>query len=79
MSVSYPSLKFCDENPVVDPGFPIGGDVNLLGGTNFQRGCFSVKMYTKMKELGPTGGCAIENMLFFFSCIYILVYLTMDG
>ena len=36
---------------VADPGFPVGG-----GGVDLQRRCFSVKMYAKMKELGPIGG-----------------------
>ena len=27
-----------------------------LGGVDLQRRCFSVKMYAKMKELGPVGG-----------------------
>ena len=36
---------------VADPGFPVGG-----GGVDLRRGCFSVKMYAKTKELGPIGG-----------------------
>ena len=42
-----------------DPGFSIGGHGPILGGFDLQRGHFSVKMYAKMKELGPVGGaCA---------------------
>ena len=40
---------------VADPGFPVGG-VHPLGGVDLRHGCFLVKMYAKMKELGPTGG-----------------------
>ena len=44
---------------VADPGFPIGG-VHPLGGVmDLRHGHFLVKMYVKMKELGPIGGaCA---------------------
>ena len=35
---------------VADPGFPVGG-----GGVDLQHRRFSVKMYAKMKELGPIG------------------------
>ena len=35
---------------VADPGLPVGGAVDL------RCGHFSVKMYAKMKELGPMGG-----------------------
>ena len=34
---------------MVDPGFP-------MGGVDLRCGCFSPKMYTKMKELGPVVG-----------------------
>ena len=40
-----------------DPGFSVGGGHGpILGGFGLQRGHFSVKMYAKMKELGPVGG-----------------------
>ena len=35
---------------MADPGFPVGGGVDL------RRGRFLVKMYAKTKELGPIGG-----------------------
>ena len=43
---------------VADPGFPVGGGVHPLGGgwRGPRHGHFSVKMYAKMKELGPIGG-----------------------
>ena len=41
---------------VADPGFPVGGGGG--GGANLRRRRFSVKMYAKMKELGPVGGRA---------------------
>ena len=34
------------------------GGVHPLGGVDLQRGHFLVKMYAKMKELGPIGGRA---------------------
>ena len=40
-------------NPVVDPEFPIKECVDPLGDVNLRRRPFSVKMYAKMKELGP--------------------------
>ena len=42
---------------MADPGFPVGGGVDPLGGgVDLRRGCFSAKMYVKMKEFGPVGG-----------------------
>ena len=37
---------------VADPGFPLGG-MDLFGGVDLQCRHFLVKMYVKMKELGP--------------------------
>ena len=34
---------------MADPGFPVGGGVDL------RRGCFSAKMYAKTKEFGAIG------------------------
>ena len=49
---------------VVDPGFPVGCGTNpVWGDTNIRRGCFSVKMYVKMKELGPVGGGGMSETL----------------
>ena len=45
--------------PVADPGFPVGGACTHWGGVDLRCGHFLVKMYAKMKELGPIGGaCA---------------------
>ena len=33
-----------------------GGRAPVRGGVDLRRGCFSVKMYAKTKELGPMGG-----------------------
>ena len=48
--------------PGPDPGFSVGGAWTHFGGGGgfgLQHGHFSVKMYAKMKELGPIGGaCA---------------------
>ena len=40
---------------MADPGFPVGG-VDPLGGVDLGHGHFLVKMYVKMKELGPVEG-----------------------
>ena len=40
---------------MADPGFTVGG-VDPLGGVDLRRKNFSVKMYMKMKELGPVAG-----------------------
>ena len=47
----------------VDPGFPMGGHGPILGSMDLQHGPFLVKMYEKMKELGPVGGCVPENFV----------------
>ena len=39
-----------------DPGFPIGGHGPIFREGWPPSGHFSVKMYAKMKELGPVGG-----------------------
>ena len=44
---------------VADPGFPVGGGADLLGGANLQCIHFSAKMYAKMKEIDPVGGHAL--------------------
>ena len=41
---------------MADPGFPIGVAATRWGGADLRRGYFSVKMYVKVKELGPVGG-----------------------
>ena len=43
--------------PVADPGFPVVGGVDLVGGGVDSRGGYVSKiLYVKMKELGPLGG-----------------------
>ena len=56
MVITPDGLSGREEDPVADPGFPMGGVDPLWGGMDPQHGCFSVKMYVKMKELGPVGG-----------------------
>ena len=42
---------------MADPGFPVGGGVDLVGGGVDSRGGYVSKiLYVKMKELGPLGG-----------------------
>ena len=41
---------------MADPGFPVGGDANPLGGANLRCVHFSAKTYAKMKEIDPVGG-----------------------
>ena len=44
---------------MTDPGFPVGGDVDLVGGGMDSRGGYISKiLYVAMKESGPLGGCA---------------------
>ena len=44
-------------NSVADPGFPVGGGVDLVGGGVDSRGSYVLKiLYVKTKELGPLGG-----------------------
>ena len=42
---------------MADPGLPVG-----VGGVDLRQGCFSAKMYVKMKELGPVGGRAARPL-----------------
>ena len=44
------------QQPVADPGFPVGGAPTHWGGANLRRIHFSVKMYAKTKEIDPVGG-----------------------
>ena len=56
---SFLNLEPLWPNAGPDPGFSVGGGAWTHlggGGFGFQRGHFSVKMYVKMKELGPVGG-----------------------
>ena len=42
---------------MADPGFPIGGGVDLVGGAVDPRGGYVSKiLHVKMKESGPVGG-----------------------
>ena len=41
---------------VADPGFPVWGGADPLGGQPLTWVQFSVKTYTKTKELDPVGG-----------------------
>ena len=42
---------------VADPGFPVGGGVDLVGGAMDPRGGYVLKiLHVKMKEFGPVGG-----------------------
>ena len=54
--VSTCNVATCGNSAGPDPGFSVGGCGPILGGFGFQRGHLSVKMYAKMKELGPVGG-----------------------
>ena len=45
--------------PVADPGFPVGGGVDLVRGAVDPRGGYVSKiLHVKMKESGPVGGGA---------------------
>ena len=41
---------------VADPGFPVWGGCQPVGGTNIRCVHFSVKTYAKTKEIDPVGG-----------------------
>ena len=44
-------------NAVADPGFPVGGVADLVGGgANSRGGYFLKNLYVKTKEFGPLGG-----------------------
>ena len=50
-----------ESKPVANPGSPAGGGGGggrrtIGGDAGLRHGCFSVKMYAKMKELDPIGG-----------------------
>ena len=65
---------------MADPGFPIGG-------VDLRHGHFLVKMYVKMKELGPIGGHALgmpprsANAKYFKTCklIFPMAFLLKIG
>ena len=42
---------------VADPGFPIGGGMDVIGGLYSQCRYISESLYVKMKESAPVGGC----------------------
>ena len=41
---------------VADPGFPIGGGVDVVGGVYSQGGYILESLYVKTKESGPVRG-----------------------
>ena len=52
-SNNFPTLDLS----VADPGFPVGGGVDLVGGAVDPRGGYVSKiLHVKMKESGPVGG-----------------------
>ena len=49
--------KIIRQNSVADPGFPVGGGMDLVGGAVDPRGGYVSKiLHVKMKESGPVGG-----------------------
>ena len=58
---------------VADPGFPVGGRAPVRGGVDLRRGCFSVKMYAKTKELGPrSANDLVMHFIAEFDCVLVL-------
>ena len=47
-----------DRYSVADPGFPVGGAVDLIGVIDSRCGYISKILYVKTKESGPFGGAA---------------------
>ena len=54
---------------MVDPGFPVGGGADPLGGANLQHVHFSAKTYAKMKEIDPVGGVARRGAPWIRQCL----------
>ena len=55
--MTYHTHRNIDTHTVADPGFPIGGGMDLIGGGVDSRGGYVLKiLYVKTKELGPLGG-----------------------
>ena len=53
------SFVIYDQISVADPGFPVGGGVDLVGRAVDPRGGYVSKiLHVKMKESGPVGGGA---------------------
>ena len=49
--------KLAQTKSVADPGFPVGGGVDLIRGAMDPRGGYVLKiLHVKMKESGPVGG-----------------------
>ena len=64
---------------VADPGFPIGGGIDHMGGCiDSQGGYVSRSLYVKMKESGPLGGHApglpLDLPMHVFTSDYLLIY-----
>ena len=48
---------------VADPGFPIGGGVDLMGGHDSRGGYVSKILYVETKESGSLGGVRLAHPL----------------
>ena len=55
-SRTYAGTHQTTPTSVANPGFPIGGGTDPLGGADLQRVHFLAKTYAKMKEIDPVGG-----------------------
>ena len=51
-----PLVGHAPQMPVADPGFPVGGGVDFVGGVDSRGGYVSKILYVKTKELGPLWG-----------------------
>ena len=55
----FKALEFFQPKSVADPGFPVGGGVDLVRGAVDPRGSYISKiLHVKTKESGPIGGGA---------------------
>ena len=55
--ITQSTMDLVNASAVADPGFPVGGGVDLVGGGVDSRGGYVSKiLYVKMKELGTLGG-----------------------
>ena len=64
------NVHFVTTNSEADPGFPIRGGAEPLGGTDFRCGHFLVKMCAIMKELDPIGGTHAGGAPWIRQCNY---------
>ena len=52
-------MKISKNKTVADPGFPVGGGIDLVGGSDSRGGYILKNLYVETKDSGPlVGACA---------------------